>query len=181
MSQINIKEPSVVIREKRLGTINAFSGSASQIVEKSAKGELKDCKRKFSQCLGCNQQQAFCQLAMIRDAVVIDHAPIGCAGEFADFNFTYRVEQARRNLPPALGRYFCTNILEKDTVFGAAKKLEETIRLAYNRVHPNAIFVTTSCASGIIGEDIEAVKRTRNPRCYMYLRRLQVKDLDNRI
>ena len=122
MSQINIKEPSVVIREKRLGTINAFTGAASEIVEQSAKGQLKDCKRKFSQCLGCNQQQAFCQLAMIRDAVVIDHAPIGCAGEFADFNFTYRVEQARRDLPPALGRYFCTNILEKDTVFGAAKK-----------------------------------------------------------
>ena len=66
MSTINIKEPSVVIREKRLGTINAFTGTASEIVEKSAKGELKDCKRKFSQCLGCNQQQAFCQLAMIR-------------------------------------------------------------------------------------------------------------------
>ena len=60
MSKINIKEPSVVIREKRLGTINAFTGTASQIVEKSAKGELRDCKRKFSQCLGCNQQQAFC-------------------------------------------------------------------------------------------------------------------------
>ena len=84
-------------------------------MEKSAKGELRDCKRKFSQCLGCNQQQAFCQLAMIRDAVVINHAPIGCAGEFADFNFTYRVEQARRDLPPALGRYYCTNLLEKDT------------------------------------------------------------------
>ena len=49
MSTINIKEPSVVIREKRLGTINAFTGTASEIVEKSAKGELKDCKRKFSQ------------------------------------------------------------------------------------------------------------------------------------
>ena len=72
MSQINIKEPSVVIREKRLGTINAFTGAASEIVEQSAKGQLKDCKRKFSQCLGCNQQQAFCQLAMIRDAAVID-------------------------------------------------------------------------------------------------------------
>ena len=157
MSTISIKEPSVVIREKRLGTINAFTGSASQIVEKSAKGELHDCKRKFSQCLGCNQQQAFCQLAMIRDAVVINHAPIGCSGEFADFNFTYRIEQTKRNLPAALGRYYSTNILEKDTVFGAAKKLEETIRLAYEREHPNAIFVTTSCASGIIGEDIEAV------------------------
>ncbi len=157
MSTINILEPSVTIREKRLGTINAFTGAASEIVEASEAGTLKDAKRKFSQCLGCNAQQAFCQLAMIKDVVVINHAPIGCAGEFSDFNFTYRVEQEKRNLPEDIGRYFSTNIQEKDTVFGATKKLEETIHTAYERIHPRAIFITTSCASGIIGEDIESV------------------------
>ena len=117
MSTINILEPSVQIREKRLGTINAFTGSASEIVQKSEEGSLKDAKRKFSQCLGCNAQQAFCQLAMIKDVVVINHAPIGCAGEFSDFNFTYRVEQEKRDLPEDIGRYFSTNIQEKDIVF----------------------------------------------------------------
>ena len=67
MSTINILEPSVQIREKRLGTINAFTGSASEIVQRSEEGSLKDAKRKFSQCLGCNAQQAFCQLSMIKD------------------------------------------------------------------------------------------------------------------
>ena len=155
MSHINLDEPAVLIREKRLGTINAYSGTAEELVEKSHSGNLKDSKRKFSQCLGCNSGQAFCQLSMIDDVAVVNHAPVGCAGDFIDFNFTYRIEQERRNLPERDGRYFSTNITEQDTVFGAVKKLEATVEKAYERVHPKAIFITTSCAAGIIGEDIE--------------------------
>jgi nitrogenase molybdenum-iron protein alpha chain len=62
-----------------------------------------------------------------------------------------------RGLPAATGRYFNTNITEQDTIFGATQKLEETIRGVFERVHPNAIFITTSCASGIIGDDVEGV------------------------
>lgn len=157
MGRISLDEPNVQIRETRLGSINGFSGTASELVACAHAGKLKDCTRKFSQCMGCNSGQAFCQLSMIKDVAVVNHAPIGCAGDFFSFNFTYRVEQANRNLPAEVGKYFCTCIEEKDTVFGAVKKLEDTVREAYRRVNPSAIFVTTSCASGIIGEDIESV------------------------
>lgn len=157
MSTISLKEADVPIREKRLGSIIGFDGSARELVDASHNGTLKECQRKFSQCMGCNSGQAFCQLSMIQDVAVVNHAPVGCAGDFFGFNFTYRVEQSRRDLPPEIGRYFSTCIEEKDTVFGAAKKLENTVQEAWRRVHPKAIFVTTSCASGIIGEDIESV------------------------
>lgn len=157
MSEVNIREPEVTIREIRLGSITGFEGSAKQLVSCSRKGNLRDCSRSFSQCMGCSSSNAFCQLSMIQDAIIINHAPIGCAGDFFGFNFVYRVGQMERSLPPALGRYFSSNIEEKDTVFGATQKLEETIREAYERLHPNAIFVTTSCASGIIGDDVESV------------------------
>ena len=156
MSTINLNEASVEIRERRLGSVTGFCGSAKELVDCSC-GGLKDMKRGFSQSLGCNSGQAFCQLSMIRDAAVVNHAPVGCAGDFFGFNFTYRVEQTHRGLPEAYGRYFCTCIEEHDTIFGAVQKLENTVRKAYERVHPKAIFVTTSCASGIIGEDIESV------------------------
>jgi len=157
MSVINLQESSVPIRENRLGSIIGYDGTAGDLVECARKGTLKECPRKFSQCMGCNSGQAFCQLSMIQDAAVINHAPVGCAGDFFAFNFTYRVEQTHRNMPEAIGRYFSTCIEEKDTVFGAVKKLENTVREVYRRVHPSVIFVTTSCASGIIGEDIETV------------------------
>lgn len=157
MSKISLAEPNVPIRETRLGSITAFDGCAGELVKESHGCKLKECKRKFSQCMGCNAGQAFCQLSMIKDVAIVNHAPVGCSGDFFCFNFTYRVEQTKRNLPSAIGRYFSTCIEEKDTVFGAVKKLENTVRETYRRVNPSAIFVTTSCASGIIGEDIQSV------------------------
>lgn len=155
MSKVNIKAPEVQVREKRLGSITGFEGTAKELVERGGCGKLKDSSRNFSQCIGCSSGQALCQLAMIKDAAVINHAPVGCSGDFFGFNFVYRVGQMDRDLPAINGRYFSTNLEEKDTIFGGIKKLEDTIRVVYKRVKPNAIFITTSCASGIIGDDVE--------------------------
>ncbi|MDP4177386.1 MAG: nitrogenase component 1 [Bacillota bacterium] len=156
MNKINIDEPAVSVREARLGSITGFNGTAKELIECSHAGKLADCSRSFSQCMGCSSGNAFCQLSMIKDAAVVNHAPVGCAGDFFGFNFVYRVGQMERNLPAATGRFFNTNIEERDTVFGAIQKLEDTVREAYKRVHPNAVFITTSCASGIIGDDMES-------------------------
>ncbi|HWR41172.1 MAG TPA: nitrogenase component 1 [Patescibacteria group bacterium] len=155
MSTVNLKNAEVSIREIRLGSITGFAGTASELVRCAHAGKLKDSDRSFSQCMGCASGNAFCQLSMIQDAAVINHGPVGCAGDFFTFNFVYRVGQMERNLPPVIGRYFNTNIEEKDTVFGALQKLEDTVREAYRRVKPNAIFITTSCVSGIIGDDVD--------------------------
>ncbi len=157
MSNINIKSPEVQVREVRLGSITGFEGTAGELVRCARAGNLQDKSRSFSQCMGCSSRNAFCQLSMIKDAVVINHAPVGCSGDFFGFNFTYRVGQMERDLPPAIGRYFNTNIEEKDTIFGATQKLEATIREVYTRLKPNAVFITTSCASSIIGDDVESV------------------------
>lgn len=157
MSNINLKSPEVQIREVRLGSITGFEGTAGELVKCARSGNLKDSARSFSQCMGCSSGNAFCQLSMIKDAAIINHAPVGCSGDFFGFNFVYRVGQMERDLPPVTGRYFNTNIEEKDTIFGATQKLEATVREVYERVKPNAIFITTSCASAIIGDDVESV------------------------
>jgi nitrogenase molybdenum-iron protein alpha chain len=46
---------------------------------------------------------------------------------------------------------------ESDTIFGAAENLKETIIETYRRYQPAAIFITTSCVSGIIGEDVDSI------------------------
>lgn len=157
MADINIQSPEVSIREVRLGSITGFNGTAKELVGCSHAGTLRDASRSFSQCMGCSSGHALCQLAMITDAVVVNHAPVGCAGDFFGFNFVYRVGQMERDLKPAMGRYFNTNLEENDTVFGGIQKLENTVREAYDRVKPKAIFITTSCASGIIGDDVESL------------------------
>ena len=37
------------------------------------------------------------------------------------------------------------------------EKLRKALREAYKRQNPSVIFITTSCASGIIGDDVESV------------------------
>lgn len=157
MSEVNLASPEVVIREIRLGSVTGFQGSAKELVEQSHSGGLCETNRSFSQCTGCSSGQAFCQLCMIPDAAVINHAPVGCLGDASGFNFTYRVGQMERDLPASIGRYFSSNMDEQDTIFGGTQKLAETVREVYRRVKPNAIFVTTSCASGITGDDVEGV------------------------
>lgn len=154
---INIKTPEVEIREIRLGSITGYGGTAKGLCSKGRSGRLCDRSRSFSQCLGCSSGNALCQVVMIQDAVVINHAPIGCSADFSDFNFTNRVGQRKRNLPLGNARLLSTNLEEKDMIYGGGAKLEEAIREAYARFKPKAIFVTTSCASGIIGDDVSGI------------------------
>lgn len=46
---------------------------------------------------------------------------------------------------------------EKDTIFGSSDALRKIILEVNKRYSPKAIFVTSSCATGIIGEDIDSV------------------------
>jgi nitrogenase molybdenum-iron protein alpha chain len=54
-------------------------------------------------------------------------------------------------------RSICSNLTEEDMVFGGVAKLEQSIRDAWSRHHPKVIFVSTSCATGIIGDDVDGL------------------------
>jgi nitrogenase molybdenum-iron protein alpha chain len=54
-------------------------------------------------------------------------------------------------------KIFSTNLEEKDTVYGGARKLAASIKEVHERTKANAIFVLSTCAAGIIGDDVESV------------------------
>lgn len=157
MSKINLSLPEVQIREIRINSITGYQGDAKELVEAREFG-LKDKERSFSQCLGCATSKAACMTVLIQDAAVISHGPVGCASCLHEFAFTYRVNYPLRGIErPTPRRIFSTNLKEKDTVYGGNIKLANTIREVYERTHANAIFVLTTCAAGIIGDDVESV------------------------
>ena len=157
-STINLSTPEVSVREIRLGSITGFHGNASELVECSQCGKIKDKKRSFSQCLGCSTAQAACVTCLIQDAAVISHGPVGCSTCLHEYAFTYRVNADLRGVSnPTQRKVYSTNLEEKDTIYGGAVKLENTIREVYQRAKPNVIFVLTTCAAGIIGDDVESV------------------------
>ncbi|MDR3595722.1 nitrogenase component 1 [Clostridium sp.] len=166
--KINLDIPEVESREQRLGTIIAWDGKASELSEQSSyehrgcKGNGKQCrlcevKGPFTQGSVCSEQMVECQAGNVRDAVLIQHSPIGCAAGQVPYNSIYRNGLALRNLPVENIRIICTNLDESDMVFGGVKKLKQSIKDAFERYNPKAIFLGTSCATGIIGEDMESV------------------------
>ena len=166
--KINLNIPEVESREQRLGTIIAWDGKASELSEQSSyerrgcAGKGKQCKLceikgPFTQGSVCSEQMVECQAGNVRDAVLIQHSPIGCAAGQVPYNSIYRNGLALRNLPVENIRIICTNLDESDMVFGGVKKLKQSIKDAFERYNPKAIFLGTSCATGIIGEDMESV------------------------
>lgn len=51
----------------------------------------------------------------------------------------------------------CTNMLERDVVFGGVDRLRETIEGAVEILDADAFFVLTGCTAGIIGDDIASI------------------------
>lgn len=168
MKKLNLEKSIVETREKRLGTIIAWKTSkASEILRDSEftcagckdNGGKRLCEARgpFTQGAKCSEEMVTCQHSNVRDAVLIQHSPIGCGASQVLGNFLYRNGLAIRNLPVENVKVINTNLFEADMVFGALTKLEQSIRDAFVRHQPKVIFVSTSCATGIIGEDIESV------------------------
>ena len=153
---VSITTPEVQTRDHRLGTVISFHGSASQLAEQSRKRQVKDLGRRFSQCSDCSQRVCESELYMIRNAAVITHAPIGCCMP-EGLQITRRSALKARNKEPSDVQAICSNITVKDTVYGGVEKLRTAIDEAYKRFKPEAIFVQSSCAAGIVGDDIESV------------------------
>jgi nitrogenase molybdenum-iron protein alpha chain len=152
---INLKVSEATIREKRLRSVVGYKGTVKDLAEKSNSGCLKNSKRGFSQTTNCSSGCAQGHLSSITDAAIVNHAPIGCAADVAGANTGFRWGQSIRNWEKNNVRIINTNMTEGATVFGGGKRLEDGVREAYRRFNPKAIFVTTSCASAIIGDDVE--------------------------
>ena len=166
--KVNLNTPVVESREQRLGTIVGWNnGSASELLAESASicgscgkngGErLCEVRGPFTQGSVCSEQMVECQAGHVRDAVLIQHSPIGCGAGQVIYNSIFRNGLAMRNLPVQNLRIISTNLQESDMVFGGVAKLEQTIRDAWERHKPKAIFIGTSCATGIIGDDVDSV------------------------
>lgn len=165
---INLETPVVESREQRLGTIIAWDGKASDLSREShftsecggcSEGGCGLCEMRgpFTQGSVCSEQMVECQAGNVRGAVLIQHSPIGCGAGQVIYNNIYRNGLAMRGLPVENMKALSTNLDENDMVFGGLEKLEQTVRDAWERYHPEAIFIATSCSTAIIGDDIDSV------------------------
>ena len=80
--------------------------------------------------------------------VIVVHGPSGCGF------------MASRSLEQAGVRVVTSAMSETDLIFGGSDRLVETLRTSYEMFRPRSVAVVGTCASMIIGEDMEAsIKR----------------------
>lgn len=153
---LNLDSSNVATRENRIGSITGYIGTLSDLANQSSCGTLKGCSRCFSQSSTCLSSCALAQLSAIRDVAVIHHGPAGCSVASAGAYYLDKVMAKKRGVTNNTV-YVGTDMNEKDTIFGSADALRRIILEVNKRYSPKAIFVTSSCATGIIGEDIDSV------------------------
>lgn len=153
---VNLEISTVGTRENRLGSITGYCGELNDLVQQSRCGSLQNRERCFGQSSTCNSGCALSQLSGIRDVAIINHAPSGCTATAPGvdvLNSQLALKRGVTNNTVFIG----TDMDERDTIFGAVGTLEEIVREVYRRYHPKAIFIGTSCVTGIIGEDVDSV------------------------
>lgn len=153
---INLSISNLGTRESRLGSITGYIGSLKDLASQSECGTLKGCSRCFSQSSSCLSGCALGQLAAIRDVAVIHHGPAGCSVAGAGLYYLDKVMAKKRGVTTN-SIYVGTDMNENDTIFGSTEQLRNIILEVNRRYSPKAIFVSSSCATGIIGEDIDSV------------------------
>lgn len=87
----------------------------------------------------------------VTDAAHIVHGPIGCA------TYTWDIRGSLSSGSELYRNSFSTDMQERDVIFGGEKKLAACIDEVVAKYHPPAMFVYSTCVTGMIGDDIIAV------------------------
>lgn len=153
------------IRENRPHTYNDYGDESENLEQNFKKRCLKSADRTFSQGLQCQQINSINAVMSLEDSVFISHSPQGCTGCANLGIMQYRIGQAHRGVSIIRSpRLITTNLDQKDIILGGEKKLLQAIQYAEERYSPKLIFVFTSCASGIIGDDVDAILKNIQPK-----------------
>lgn len=146
------------IRENRPNRYTVFGGDSKTVAADFSKGCLRKANRSFEQGRMCTEINGMAALMSLQDAAFIVHAPQGCIGCSVVAEDFYKVGQIHRGIKYVKNPHvIVTNLDSNDVVFGGHKKLVEAIHLAEERYNPKLIFIFTSCASAMIGDDIDSI------------------------
>lgn len=120
---------------------------------KSDKQKKEGCKKPTPGATagGCAFDGAQIVLLPVADAAHLIHGPITCCGH------SYNNRGTRSRVGDLHTYGFTTELTEMDIVFGAEKKLKDSIIYIAEKYKPKAVFVYSTCVTAMTGEDIETV------------------------
>jgi nitrogenase molybdenum-iron protein alpha chain len=97
--------------------------------------------------------------ATVENSVIVMHAPLGCGSQLHSLSVQVNNGKIKRGKPGGFPAWLSTNLQESDVIGGGERKLAETIEYADREFRPEIIFVVSTCAPSIIGDDVEEIVR----------------------
>jgi nitrogenase molybdenum-iron protein alpha chain len=150
----------VPTRESRLDSFIGYGGTCKAMADGIQCKCLKKMNRSFSQASVCQEWYSLFTLLTVRNSAAVVHAPLGCVSAGTCMNIFNRLGQSVRGENPIKSaRWFASNLNESDTIHGGEFKLRQTVKEVDRRYQPEAIFIFTSCVSGIIGDPVADIVR----------------------
>ncbi|MDR1320238.1 MAG: nitrogenase iron-molybdenum protein subunit alpha [Gracilibacteraceae bacterium] len=151
------------VRDQRLQLADSFSGSAGELLDCQREGCLMRKSRSFWQANACQMSLTLMMAATVAGSVIVMHAPGGCGAQLLAINVQSNKGRAQRGQPPAPLNWISTDLSEADVIGGGERKLEAAIAYADREFRPEIIFVVSTCAPNIIGDDVaEVVERAKS-------------------
>ncbi len=129
-----------------------FRGRLSELMEEVRKGKI-GTELQGTHTRPCKFWTALKVLSGVRNSIVIAHGPRGCA---YGVKRAYKLTNCRNSGTP-YEAVVSTNMDVRQIVYGGEKELRGAILEVDRKYKPDVIFVATSCASGIIGDNVDAV------------------------
>jgi nitrogenase molybdenum-iron protein alpha/beta subunit len=129
-----------------------FYGHLSELYRLAKDGKIKTGLQ-GSHTRPCKFWTATKILSGIHNSIVITHGPSGCA---YGVKKAYKLTNSRNSGAP-YEPVISTNMDEEKVIHGGEKELKSAIIEVDQKYKPDIIFVAASCATGIIGDNIDAV------------------------
>ena len=137
------RKMSTILEERKNQVARAGSNEKMTCGKASLAGSVSQ-----RACVFCGSRVV---LYPIVDALHIIHGPIGCAA------YTWDIRGSLSSGPELHRLSFCTDLREKDVIFGGITKLGASLEELIELHHPKAAFVYTTCIVGVIGDDVEGI------------------------
>jgi len=139
-----LRQKTSPVREKRIGALSAWSGSAAALVKEAAQGDLDQRIRTYAQDLPSDVEHALELLRTIDGLGIVVHGPAGCAA-------------ALHGPHPAATPWLVTDLTERDSIMGSDAKLRKAIQELHRTRSPKAIAVVATPVVAINNDDIDSV------------------------
>ena len=153
------------VRDQRLSVADSFHGCGCDLVDCSKSGCLLQKNRSFWQTNACQMALTLMMCATVENSVIIMHGPVGCGTQLHNLTSATNAGKTNRGLVPNPVPWLSTNLQETDVIIGGEKKLAEAIAYADKTYRPEIIFVVSTCAPNIIGDDVERVVTEAGKQC----------------